>query len=73
MNFPDYEIYRQLKELDTRKEIPYGFPKPRLKPLIINKKDKLGKLAKNLYEADQAERFKELIYKYKINREKSNF
>ena len=72
-NFPDYEIYRQLKVLETRKEIPYGFPKPKLKPLINNKKDKLGKLAKNLYEADQAERFKELIYKYKINREKSNF
>ena len=72
-NFPDYEIYRQLKVLETRKEIPYGFPKPKLKPLIKNKKDKLGKLAKNLYEADQAERFKELIYKYKINREKSNF
>ena len=65
-NFPDYEIYRQLKVLETRKEIPYGFPKPKLKPLINNKKDKLGKLAKNLYEADQAERFKELIYKYKI-------
>ena len=72
-NFPDYEIYRQLKVLETRKEIPYGFPKPKLKPLINNKKDKLGKLAKNLYEADQAERFKELIYKYKINREKSTF
>ena len=60
MNFPEYEIYRQMKELDTRKEIPYGFPKPRLKPLIINKKDKLGKLAKNLFEADQIERFKNL-------------
>ncbi len=67
MNFPEYEIYRQMKELDTRKEIPYGFPKPRLKPLIINKKDKLGKLAKNLFEADQIERFKNLLYKYKIN------
>ena len=70
MNFPEYEIYRQMKELDTRKEIPYGFPKPRLKPLIINKKDKLGKLAKNLFEADQIERFKNLLYKYKINQEK---
>ena len=66
-NFPDYEIYRQLKEFETRKENPYGFPKPRLKPLIYNKKDKLTKLAKNLYEADQAERFKNLLYKYKIN------
>ena len=66
-NFPDYEIYRQLKEFETRKEIPYRFPKPKLKPLIYNKKDKLTKLAKNLYEADQAERFKNLLYKYKIN------
>ena len=70
MNFPDYEIYRQLKELDTRKEIPYGFTKPRLKPLIYNKKDKLGKLAKNLYEADQVEKFNNLLYKYKISKEK---
>ena len=70
-NFADYEIYRQLKELDTRKEIPHGFPKPKLKPLIINSKDKLGKLAKNLYEADQVERFKTLLYKYKINKGKS--
>ena len=70
-NFPDYEIYRQLKELEVRKEIPYGFPKPRLKPLINNKKDKLGILAKNLYEADQIERFKKLLYKYKISKEKT--
>ena len=69
-NFPDYEIYRQLKELETRKEIPFGFTKPRLKPLVINKRDKIGKLAKNLYEADQVERFKNLLYKYKINQEK---
>ena len=69
-NFPDYEIYRQLKELETRKEIPFGFTKPRLKPLVINTKDKIGKLAKNLYEADQVERFKNLLYKYKINQEK---
>ena len=68
MNFPDYEIYRQLKELDTRKEIPYGFTKPRLKPLIINTKNKLGKLAKNLYEADQVEKFNNLLHKYKINK-----
>ena len=40
-NFPDYEIYRQLKELETRKEIPFGFTKPRLKPLVINKRDKI--------------------------------
>ena len=66
-NFPDYEIYRQLKVLETRKEVPNGFTKPRLKPLINNRKDKLGKLAKNLYYADQVERFKNLIYKYKIN------
>ena len=67
-NFPDYEIYRQLKVLETRKEIPYGFPKPKLKPLINNKKDKLGKLAKNLYEADQVEKFNNLLHKYKINK-----
>ena len=30
-------------------------------------KNGLTKLAKNLYEADQAERFKNLLYKYKIN------
>lgn len=71
-NFPDYEIYRQLKELETRKETPYGFRKPRLQPLIYNKKDKLGKLAQNLYEADQVERFKNLLYKYKINRRKAD-
>ena len=65
-NFPDYEIYRQLKVLDTRKEVPFGFSRPKLKPLIFNKKDKLGKLAKNLFEADQIERFKNLLYKYKI-------
>ena len=68
MNFLDYEIYRQLKELDTRKEIPYGFTKPRLKPLIINTKNKLGRLAKNLYEADQVEKFNNLLHKYKINK-----
>ena len=70
-NFPDYEIYRQLKELETRKETPFGFTKPRLKPLINNKKDKIGQLAKNLYEADQVERFKILLNKYKINQEKT--
>ena len=64
--FPDYEIYRQLKELETRKEIPFAFPKPRLKPLIYNQKNRLGKLAKNLYEAGQIDRFKNLLYKYKI-------
>ena len=69
-NFPDYEIYRQLKELETRKEIPLAFPKPRLKPLICNTKDRLGKLAKNLYEADQIDRFKSLLNKYKINQRK---
>ena len=68
MNFPDFEIYRQLKELDTRKEIPYGFTKPRLKPLIINKKNKLGILARNLYEADQVEKFNNLLHKYKIKK-----
>ena len=69
-NFPDYEIYRQLKELETRKEIPLAFPKPRLKPLICNTKDRLGRLAKNLYEADQIDRFKSLLYKYKNNQRK---
>ena len=69
-NFPDYEIYRQLKELETRKEIPLTFPKPRLKPLICNTKDRLGRLAKNLYEADQIDRFKSLLYKYKNNQRK---
>ena len=67
MNFPDFEIYRQLKELETRKEFPYSFTKPKLKPLIHQKKDKLGVLAKNLYEADQVERFKKFLKKqYKI-------
>ena len=67
MNFPDYEIYRQLKVLETRKEFPYSFTKPKLKPLIYQKKDKLGVLAKNLYEADQVERFKKFLKKqYKI-------
>ena len=67
MNFPDYEIYRQLKVLETRKEFPYSFSKPKLKPLIYQKKDKLGVLAKNLYEADQVERFKKFLKKqYKI-------
>ena len=67
MNFPDYEIYRQLKELETRKELPNAFTKPRLKPLITQKKDKLSMLAKNLYEADQVERLKKLLKKqYKI-------
>lgn len=66
-NFPDYEIYRQLKELETRKEFPNEFTKPRLKPLICQNKDKLGKLAKNLYEADQVERLKKYLNKqYKI-------
>ena len=67
LNFPDYEIYRQLKELETRKEFPYAFVKPRLKPLINPKKDKLGILAKNLYEADQVDKFKKFLNKnYKI-------
>ena len=67
MNFPDYEIYRQLKELETRKELPNAFTKPRLKPLITQKKDKLSLLAKNIYEADQVERLKKLLKKqYKI-------
>ena len=66
-NFPDYEVYRQLKELETRKEFPYSFAKPRLKPLINQKKDKLGILAKNLYEADQVDKFKKFMNKnYKI-------
>ena len=63
VNFPDYEIYRQLKELETRKEFPNAFTRPRLKPLISQNKDKLGKLAKNLYEADQVERFKKYLNK----------
>ena len=67
VNFPDYEIYRQLKELETRREFPYSFAKPRLKPLINPKKDKLGILAKNLYEADQVDKFKKFLNKnYKI-------
>ena len=69
VNFPDYELYRQLKELETRKEFPNAFTKPRLKPLISQKKDKLGKLAQNLYEADQIDRFKKFIkqqYKNKV-------
>ena len=67
LNYPDYEIYRQLKELETRSEFPNEFSKPRLKPLISQKKDKLGILAKNLYEADQVERFKKFLNKqYKI-------
>ena len=67
--FPDYEIYRLLKELETRKELPNAFTKPKLKPLISQKKDKLGILAKNLYEADQVDRFKKYIkqhYKNKV-------
>ena len=60
-NFLDYELYRQLKELETRNELPYAFTKPRLKPLIIQQKDKVGLLAKNLYFADQVERFKKLL------------
>ena len=72
MNFPDYEIYRQLKELETRKELPNAFTKPRLKPLITQKKDKLSLLAKNIYEADQVERLKKLLKKqYKIKTGKS--
>ena len=69
-NFPDYEIYRQLKVLEMRKEVPFGFTRPKLKPLINSKRDKLGKLAKNLYDADQVERFKNLLYKYKVNTSK---
>ena len=72
-HFPEYEIYRQLKELETRKELPNAFTKPRLKPLICQRKDKLGVLAKNLYEADQIERFKKFLvkqYKIKIKQEK---
>lgn len=71
-HFPEYEIYRQLKELETRKELPNAFAKPRLKPLIYQHKDKLGILAKNLYEADQTERFKKFLlkqYKIKIGQE----
>ena len=64
-NFPDYEIYRQLKELETRNAFPYAFTKPRLKPLISQHKDKLGLLAKNLYMVDQVERFKKLLKKQK--------
>ena len=67
LNYPDYEIYRQLKELETRSEFPNAFSKPKLKPLICQKKDKLGILAKNLYEADQVDRFKKILNKqYKI-------
>ena len=72
-HFPEYEIYRQLKELETRKELPNAFTKLRLKPLICQRKDKLGVLAKNLYEADQIERFKKFLvkqYKIKIGQEK---
>jgi hypothetical protein len=71
-HFPEYEIYRQLKELETRKELPNAFTKPKLKPLICQNKDKLGILAKNLYEADQTERFKKFLlkqYKIKIGQE----
>ena len=53
-----------------RKEVPFGFTRPKLKPLINSKRDKLGKLAKNLYDADQVERFKNLLYKYKVNTSK---
>ena len=72
-HFPEYEIYRQLKELETRKELPNAFAKPRLKPLICQNKDKLGTLAKNLYEADQTDRFKKFLlkqYKIKIGQDK---
>ena len=60
--FPDFKIYRLLKELEGRKDIPSVFNKPRLKPLINVHKDKLGVLAKNIYEKDQIERFKKYLY-----------
>ena len=75
LNFPDYEIYRQLKELETRSEFPNAFCKPKLKPLICQKKNNLEVLAKNLYEADQVDRFKKFLnkqYKIKISQKKNN-
>ena len=70
-NFPDYKIYRQLKEIETRKELPNAFSKPRLKPLIVQNKNKLSILARNLYEAEQIDKLKKLMYKqYKIKNEK---
>lgn len=66
-NFPEYKIYKQLKEIETRKEVPNAFAKPRLKPLIVQNRNKLSILAKNLYEADQVERLKKFMYnQYKI-------
>ena len=58
---PNYELYRQLKEMETRSQLQNCFTKPRLKPLICRSKDGLTKLAKRLYEIDQANKYKEFL------------
>jgi hypothetical protein len=66
-NYLDYGNYKQLKELETRIELPNAFGKPKLRPLIYQSKDSVGRLAQNLYKADQANRLKKYFYnKYKI-------
>jgi hypothetical protein len=66
-NFLDYGNYKQLKELETRVELPNAFGRHKLRPLIYQPKDSLGKLAQNLYKADQENRIKKYFYnKYKI-------
>ena len=66
-NFIDYGNYKQLKELETRAELPNAFGRPKLKPLIYQPKNSVGRLAQNLYKADQVNRLKKYFYnKYKI-------
>ena len=60
---PNYELYRQLKEMETRSQIKNSFTKAKLKPLICMSKDGLTKLAKKLYDADQANKYKEFLKK----------
>jgi len=66
-NYLDYGKYKQLKEIETRFELPNAFRKPKLRPLIYQPKDSVGRLGQNLYKADQANRLKKYFYnKYKI-------
>ena len=70
-NFIDYGNYKHLKELETRVELPNAFGRPKLRPLIYQPKDSVGRLAQNLYKADQANRLKKYFYnKYAIKNNK---
>ena len=48
-----------------------AFGRPKLRPLIYQPKDSVGRLAQNLYKADQANRLKKYFYnKYAIKNNK---